>query len=100
MAGFNQVVLMGKIVRDPDLQYVGGMPKCTLRLLVPRFYKGKDGKEKNDSLFIDVVVWRRTAEICKQFLSRNREIMVAGRLQMDEWAGKDGKKRVTYRVQS
>ena len=100
MPGFNQVVLMGKLVRDPELKYVGGMPLCVLRLFVPRFYKSKDGGQKNDSLFIDVQVWRRMAEVCNQFLHKNSEIMVSGRLQMNEWTGKDGHKRTTYRIQS
>ena len=100
MPGFNQVVLMGKLVRDPELKYVNSFPLCTMRLYVPRFYKNKDGEQKNDSLFIDVIIWRRMAEICSQALAKNSEIMVAGRLQMNEWTGRDGKKRVTYQVQS
>ena len=100
MAGFNQVVLMGKLVRDPDLKYVSGMPLCTLRLVVPRFYKGKDGQRKNDSLFIDVLVWRHMAEVCAQALRKQSEVMVSGRLQMNDWTGRDGHRRQAYRVQS
>ncbi len=100
MPGFNQVVLMGKLVRDPDLNYAAGMPVCKLRLLVPRYYKNKDGEKKSDSLFIDIIVRRKMAEICKQALEKNSEIMVAGRLQMNEWTMRDGRKRVDYRIVS
>lgn len=100
MAGFNHVVLMGKLVREPDLRYASSLPVCTLRLLVPRSYKGKDGERKYDGLFIDVVVWRRMAEICSQFLHKNSEVLVQGRLELNRWKGKDGAFRNDYRIQS
>ncbi|MHC4605592.1 MAG: single-stranded DNA-binding protein [Planctomycetota bacterium] len=100
MPGFNQVVLMGKLVKEPRLNYANGLPVCNLRLYVPRFYKSKDGTQKNDSLFIDVVVWRRMAEVCHQALHKDSQIMVSGRLQMNDWTGNDGLRRLSYRVQS
>lgn len=98
MSALNHVVLMGKLVSPPDLQYAGGLPVCRLRILVPRRYKGKDGQWKEDSLFISVHVWRHLAEICSQMLRKGSELIVTGRLQMNEWTGKDGAKRSNYRI--
>ena len=100
MAGFNQIVIMGKLVREPELKYVNGMPLCTMRVVVPRFYKTKEGDQKSDSLFINVTVWRRMGEICNQVLAKGSQVMVSGRLQMNEWVGRDERKRVDYQIVS
>jgi len=99
MATFNQVVLVGKLVRDPDLQYAKGMPVCRMRMLVPGVKK-KEENGKGNGLFIDVVVWRRMAEICSQFLKKGRGVLVAGRLEMNQWTGKDGREREQMRIQA
>ena len=100
MPGFNEVILMGKLVFDPDLRYANSFPVCQMRLVVPRRYKNKDDEWKSDSLFIDIQIWRHMAEICAQKLKKGSQIMVAGRLQLNEWKDKEGRPRQTYRVQA
>ena len=82
MSNGNTVELVGNITRDPELRFLpNGTPKATLRMATSREYKGKDGEKQKDVCYIDIVVWSRQAEICKQYLAKGRQLFVEGRRQ-------------------
>lgn len=87
MANLNRVLMIGGLTGDPELRYMpNGMPKTTLRLAVSREWKDKTtGEPKTDVCYIDVIVWNRQAEVCKQYLRKGRQVFVEGRLDFDEW---------------
>jgi single-strand DNA-binding protein len=86
MASFNNVVMVGRLVRDPELKYVGnGAPVCTFRIAASRRFKKSDGQKSEDTTFVDVDAWRRLAEICSQFLKKGRQVLIMGSLRLDEW---------------
>ena len=98
MIDVNNVTLAGRLTRDPELRYTGnGTAVTTLRIASSRKFKTKTGDEREDTLFIDVVAWARTAEICAQYLSKGRPVYIEGRLQSRQWE-KDGQKRTTIEV--
>lgn len=98
MIEVNRVALAGRLTRDPELRYTaGGTPVMTLRLACGRKFRSKTGDNKEETLFIDVVVWDRTAEICAQYLSKGRPVFVDGRLQSRTWE-REGQKRTTIEV--
>ena len=98
MANFNKVFLMGNLTRDPELRYTqSGMAVTDFGLAINRSYTGKDGVKKDSTVFVDVVVWARRAEVACEFLSKGRPVFVEGRLQYDTWE-KDGQKRSTLEV--
>ena len=95
MIDVNRVTLVGRLTRDPELRYTGnGSPVTTLRIACSRKFRTRAGEKKEDTLFIDVVAWERTAEICAQYLGKGRPVYVEGRLQSRTWE-KDGQKRTT-----
>ena len=64
MASFNRVILMGNVTRDPELRYLAsGSAVCELGMAMNRRYKDKDGKMVDETTFVDVTLWSRTAEI-------------------------------------
>jgi single-strand DNA-binding protein len=70
-------------------------------LAVTRYFKGKDGEKKDDTTFVDVTVWEKTAEYCSQRLRQGRPILVEGRLKSDSWEDKTtGQKRTKIEVQA
>jgi single-strand DNA-binding protein len=98
MASMNRVFLMGNLTRDPEVRYLpSGQAVAELRLAVNRKYKTQSGEEKEDTCFVDVNAWGRTAEVCGQYLSKGSSLLVEGRLKYDEWE-KDGKKNSKLRV--
>ena len=92
----NHIVMMGRLVRDPELRNAGDTPVCSFRIACDRDFKNKDGEKEND--FVDVVVWRRLAENVAKYFSKGRMAVVSGRLQIREWTDKDGEKRFNTEI--
>ncbi|HLF94304.1 MAG TPA: single-stranded DNA-binding protein [Planctomycetota bacterium] len=86
MASFNSVVMVGRLVRDPEMKYVAnGAPVCKFRIAASRRFTKSDGQRAEDTTFVDVDAWRRLAEICGQFLKKGRQVLIMGSLRLDEW---------------
>ena len=96
----NQIVLMGRLVRDPELRYTQSqLPVCSFRIAVDRDYNGRDGAERQAD-FIDIVAWRQSAEFVSKYFTKGSMIIVVGRLQMRDWTDRDGNKRTSAEVQA
>jgi len=99
MASLNKVLLVGNLVRDPELRYTpNGTAVADFRMAINREYVGKEGEARSETCFVDIVAWQRQAEVCNQFLSKGSLVFVEGRLQMDTWETPQGEKRSKYRV--
>ena len=82
---FNRVILIGNLTKDPDVRYTpNGTPVTTMRLAVTSKYKQGDDM-KDETLFIDVVVFGKQAETCGQYLSKGNPVLVEGRLRERRW---------------
>ena len=94
MANLNRVFLIGNLTRDPELRYTSsGVSVCTLRLAVNRRFTTRQGEKREETLFIDVTVWSKQAEVCSQYLSKGQPVFIEGRLRQETWTGSDGQKR-------
>jgi single-strand DNA-binding protein len=89
---FNRVILIGNLTKDPEVRYTpGGTPVATVAIAVNSRYKqGDDSKE--ETLFIDAVVFGKQAETCGQYLSKGRSVLVEGRLRERRWEYEGQKK--------
>ena len=98
MAGFNKVILIGNLTKNPELRYTpSGTPVASFGLAVNRRFKqGDDLKE--EVCYIDIVVFGKQAEHCGQYLSKGNGVIVDGRLQQRRWEGEDGQKRSKHEV--
>ena len=82
---FNKVILIGNLTKDPELRYTPqGTPVCTMRLASTTKFKSGDSM-KDETLFINVVVWGKQGETVAQHLSKGRSVLVEGRLQERRW---------------
>jgi single-strand DNA-binding protein len=94
----NHIVLMGRLVRDPEMRYTQSqIPVTSFRIAVDRDYGGRDGAERQAD-FIDIVAWRQTAEFVSKYFTKGRMAVVSGRLQIREWTDRDGNKRYSAEV--
>ena len=99
MANYNRVILMGNLTRDPQLSYLPSQtPVVEIGLAINRRWKGQDGQQREDTCFIDCRCYGRQAEVLNQYMSKGRQLLVEGRLQLDTWEAKDGTKRSKHRV--
>ena len=98
MANFNKVLLMGNLTRDPEVRYT---PKGTavgdLAIAINDSYKAQDGTIKETVTYVDIEVWGRQAETCKQYLTKGRPVFIEGRLKLDQWE-QEGQKKSRMKV--
>ena len=101
MASFNKVILVGNLTRDPEVRYTtGGTAVTDVGLAVNRVWTDRSTNErKEETTFIDVTLWGRTAEIAGEYLSKGRACLIEGRLQLDQWEDREtGQKRSKLKV--
>lgn len=103
MAYLNKVMLIGNLTADPEVRNMpSGTPLTELRLAVSRTLpnrNGNEGERREETVFLDVSCWNRSAEIAAQFLAKGNPVFVEGRLQMDTWEDKQtGQRRSRIRV--
>ena len=98
MRGFNKVVLMGNLTRDPELRAIpSGQNVCSFSLAVNRTWKNASGEQQEAVDYIDCNIWGKPAEIINQYMKMGSGILVSGRLQQRYWE-QEGQKRSKVEV--
>lgn len=93
----NRIVIMGRMVRDPELRRTNsGTAVASFTLAVDRDMKNQDGNRETD--FIDCVAWKGAAEFVSKYFGKGRMVVVEGRLQIRDWTDKNGNKRRSAEV--
>lgn len=101
MANLNKVMIIGNLTADPEVRTTPrGTPLTELRLAVNRVSSGAgEGERREETTFLDVTCWGRTAEIAAQYLAKGRPVFIEGRLQQDTWEDKQtGQRRSRIRI--
>jgi single-strand DNA-binding protein len=98
MRGFNKVVLMGNLTRDPELRTTpNGQNVASFSLAVNRSWKNANGEQQEAVDYIDCNIWGKPAEIITQYMKKGSGILVSGRLQQRSWE-QEGQKRSKVEV--
>lgn len=85
----NNVVLVGRVVRDPELKYTAqNVASVSFTLAVNRPFKNSQGQREAD--FINVVIWRKQAELFAQYVKKGSQIGVVGRISTRNYEKQDG----------
>ena len=101
MASLNKVLLIGNLTRAPELRYLSGSNSavCEFGIAINRRFMQNGGQEKDETCFLEIVVWGKQAETCSRFLQKGSTVFIEGRLVYDQWTEKDTqKKRSRVRV--
>ena len=94
----NKIVLLGKLIKDPELRSLEDSDKIFTRFIiaVERNFKSQDGTRKAD--LITVTMWGRKAEVICQYMKRGSYISLSGRLKTGSYEDKDGNKKYIAEV--
>jgi single-strand DNA-binding protein len=88
----NKVVLIGRSTKDAELRNTTtGKQVTTFTLAVDRDFKNAQGEREAD--FLPCVVWGKLAEIAGKYVTKGKQVAVAGRIQTRNYEDKDGQKR-------
>ncbi len=98
MASLNRVLIIGNLTRDPEVRYIpSGKAVADLGIAINRKYRTASGEDKEETCFVDAVVWEKQAETAGKYLKKGSSIFIEGSLQFDQWET-DGEKRSKLRV--
>lgn len=91
----NQTVLVGRLVREPEVKELeDGKKVSNMTLAIPRSYKNENGEYETD--FVDCVLWNGVAQSTAEYCHQGDVLGVKGRIQTDTYETEDGtKKKVT-----
>lgn len=97
--GLNKVMIIGRLGRDPEMRYTpSGKPVTTFNVATSRTWNTSEGERRTETEWFNVVAWGSLAEICKQYLSKGRQVYVEGRLQTRHWDDPEGNKHTSTEI--
>ncbi len=95
----NHVVVVGRLTRDPELKYTqSGAAVARFSIAVNRSSGARGDDSEESTSFFNIVAWNKTAEICKEYLTKGKQVGIDGRLQQRRWSGNDGARRSSVEI--
>lgn len=98
----NKVILMGRLVRDPEVRYTQAEnPMAVSRYTLAidrRGIKKKEGDQKPKTDFINCIAFGKSGEFAEKYFRQGMRVLVSGRIQTDSYVNKDGNKVYTTDV--
>lgn len=98
MAGFQQVIIVGNLGRDPELKYLqNGVPVCNFTVAV-NSYTGQGEQRQERTTWFRVAAWRELGERCAQYLAKGRQVMVIGTVDVRAYTDNAGQPQATLEM--
>lgn len=99
MAALNKVMLIGNLGRDPEVRMTpSGSKVASFSIAVTERFKDRNGQQQEKTEWVNIVLWRRQAEIAEQYLRKGSQIFIEGKLQTQSWDDPNGQKRYKTEV--
>jgi len=103
---YHKIVIVGNLGQDPEMRYTpDGTPVTNFSVATNRRWNRQDGSQGEETVWFRVSAWRRLAEVCNEYLSKGRQVLVEGRMRPDPetggprlWTGNDGVARASFEV--
>ncbi|MBN2895694.1 MAG: single-stranded DNA-binding protein [Campylobacterales bacterium] len=95
---FNKIILVGNLTRDIELRYAQtGTAIAKTGIATSRKF-GSGNERKEETMFIDITFFARSAEVANQYLRKGSKVLIEGRLQLEQWVDQSGQKRSRHSV--
>ena len=99
MAGVNKVILIGNLGADPEVRYLtNGTTVANFRLATSENRLNKSGEKTTITEWHRVVAFGKLAEICRDYLSKGKQVYIEGKIRSRTWEDKEGNKRFTTEI--
>lgn len=103
---YQKVVIVGNLGNDPEMRYTpSGQAVTNFSVATNRRWTDNQGNSQEETVWFRVSTWGKMAEVCNQYLSKGRQVMVEGRLRPDPetggprvWTGQDGQPRASFEL--
>ena len=96
---YQKMILIGNLGRDPEMRYTpSGVPVTTFSVATTRRWNNANGEQQEKTTWFRVTAWQRLAETCNQYLTKGRQVLVEGEIDVSAWSGSDGQPRATLEL--
>jgi len=95
----NKAILVGRLGADPELRYTPSQqPVANFHIATDERRTDKAGQKQERTEWHRIVVWGKQGELCKEYLTKGRAVLVEGRIQTRKWQDKQGETRYTTEI--
>lgn len=96
----NKVILVGNVGRDPEVRYLESNTKvATFTLATSERYKDRNGEQRENTEWHNIVAWRQTADVCEKYVRKGTQLYIEGRLRTRSYTDSTGAKKYTTEIQ-
>lgn len=103
---YQKIILVGNLGRDPEMRYTQeGTPVTNFSMATNESWTDQSGQSQERTTWWRISAWRRLGEVCAEYLSKGRQVLVEGRMNPDPdtggprvWTGDDGVPRASYEL--
>ncbi|HEY65726.1 MAG TPA: single-stranded DNA-binding protein [Caldilineae bacterium] len=96
---YQKTVVVGHLGQDPELRYTpSGQSVCSFSVATNRRWTDRNGNPQERTTWFRVTAWGKLAELCSQYLSKGRLVLVEGDIDASAWVGQDGQPRATLEL--
>ncbi|MCK5117719.1 MAG: single-stranded DNA-binding protein [Candidatus Aegiribacteria sp.] len=99
MPSINKVIISGNLVRDPDTRILeNGTHLAKMSIANNQRYRDKNGEWQEKTCYVNIIAWRKTAELVSEFCRKGSPVLIEGELVFNSWEDRDGNKRSQVEV--
>ncbi len=96
---YQRIVIVGNLGDDPEMRFTpSGVPVTTFPVAVNRRWTDGNGEVREKTTWFRVTAWRKLAEVCNQYLSKGRPVLVEGEVEASAWLDGQGNARATLEL--
>lgn len=97
--GLNRVTLIGNLGKDPEMKYTtNGTAVANFSLATSESWKDDSGQKQERTEWHNIVVWRKLAEVCAEYLKKGSRVYLEGKIQTRSYDDKNGVKRYVTEI--
>lgn len=98
---YQKIIVVGNLGRDPEMRYTqDGTPVTSFSVATTRRWNDREGGQREETTWFRVTTWGKQAEVCNQYLSKGRQVLVEGTISASAWKGRDGEPRATLELRA
>ena len=99
---YQQITLIGHLGGDPTMQLLqDGTPVTSFSVATNRRWRTQDGTTQEETIWFSVSVWERQAELCNQYLTKGKRVLVVGEMkEPSTWTDRDGNARASLEMRA
>jgi single-strand DNA-binding protein len=96
---FSKTIVVGHLGRDPELRFTpGGQQVCSFSVATNRSWTDQSGQQQDKTTWFRVTAWGKLAELCQQYLSKGRLVLVEGEVDASAWTAQTGEPRASLEL--